>query len=392
MPSFNTLLAALILLIPAEGAAANGAARKLERLEDQATELRRDESAKGRDISAAAKEVAKAKAALAEAESRQRGFEGRLSADRARDPREEDQLSVLKNEVARARAQVNEAEDELRARREERSALKGEVERKEDEIDRAAAKQEREEKEAKRADCPDGNCNGGKKGPANQNPAEKNEWQTIADIVKAVTPLGLGAMNTYLGAKAIDKQSSDYRFYNATNTALGLPSAAPTSYAAFGGGALTSGLGFGTYAGLGGGLSGGLGAWYGGGFAGGIYGGLGNLYGAYGTGAVYNPYASYGNSYAYAGSYSPYVTSPYTATYGTSTVWNSSAAAAAQARAVQQQSIFSADALVAQQSLSGAYSSYNQVLQSVGAIGTSPYNLTPSYGTIGTPTLAGARE
>lgn len=51
----------------------------------------------------------------------------------------------------------------------------------------------------------------------------KSGWESFADVVKAATPLGLGAMNLYGGVKAMNLQSSDYQTYANSMSAAGLP-------------------------------------------------------------------------------------------------------------------------------------------------------------------------
>jgi hypothetical protein len=51
----------------------------------------------------------------------------------------------------------------------------------------------------------------------------KSGWDTFADVVKAATPLGLGAMNTYAGIKAANLESSDYQLYANSMNNAGLP-------------------------------------------------------------------------------------------------------------------------------------------------------------------------
>ncbi|MGZ3657322.1 MAG: hypothetical protein ACXVCS_17335, partial [Bdellovibrionota bacterium] len=130
----------------------------------------------------------------------------------------------------------------------------------------------------------------------------KSGWESFADIIKAATPLGLGAMGLYGGIKAMDLQSNDYNNYASMMNANGLPFAPPSANGyggvlgaamgpaflasmmmngnGMGGCCMNGGLGLGGGFGLGGGigLGGGLGMMGGGypgmGMMGGIAGGF----------------------------------------------------------------------------------------------------------------------
>jgi hypothetical protein len=181
-------------------------------------------------------------------------------------------------------------------------------------------------------DCVD--CNTAKKEAPNSGGGGKSFVEVLPDILRAGTPMVLGGLGTYLGIQGMNQASKDYRFYNANNTLLGLPSAAPNNnygglfgaalgpaFAAslsmngFGGGA--GGFyggpfmgGFGLGGGFGGGFGGGMP--FGGGFAvgslfGGAFGGMPMAAGGVGYGMPYAmggmPYAMGGMPYAMGGGF-----------------------------------------------------------------------------------------
>jgi hypothetical protein len=121
-------------------------------------------------------------------------------------------------------------------------------------------------------DCPSGNCDTKKAAPN-----QKSGWENFADILKAATPLGLGAMGLYGAYKGAQFQSNDYRYYNANNTLLGLPSAPPNGYGGMFGAALGPALmatAFMNGSGGGGMFGGPMGMGFGGGMGFGLGGGL----------------------------------------------------------------------------------------------------------------------
>ncbi|MGZ3651272.1 MAG: hypothetical protein ACXWSC_08850, partial [Bdellovibrionota bacterium] len=106
--------------------------------------------------------------------------------------------------------------------------LQDQYEQAKQETKAAKRKLDRAQELAENADNPD------KKGPPGSgdcvecNKAKdkykgKSGWESFADIIKAATPLGLGAMNLYGGVKAMNLESSDYQTYASSMSAAGLP-------------------------------------------------------------------------------------------------------------------------------------------------------------------------
>jgi hypothetical protein len=372
--------------------------RKIERMEDDVSALRKELADKTRARDAALKALSKAKVEFTIASAAKAKAEDALSA------KPEDASAQASLEKATRSLKAAEAARDLAQLDYDLAAspvgdLKSDISRKEDSIDRLSSAKVT----PSLPDCPDGNCNGAPAKAPNSKDQDKTNWQGIADIVKAVTPLGLGAMNTFLGYSAMKQASSDYRYYNANNTSLGLPSSSP-NVSSYGGilastSGLTSGLMMGSlfgqgglagYAGMTGGLAG-YGTLGGGlmsygmmggglGFGGTGYGGMGYGFtsGAYPfSSGAYTPYGgSYASpSYSNAG-YSGYSGYGYTLP---STLANSSAQAAAAARLTQQQSIFASDASAAASGLQSAYSTYSSTLGSLSGTGYTGSYLPTSY-------------
>lgn len=161
----------MILLLVFFAAPQTAEADKAERLQEEISELQRDIRAKTTELTKAKAEISKATTEPLKAEAKQK-------------------VEMLTAELA---------------------ALK-------DDLRQLRTKADREEEaRVKKENCVE--CN--KPGEAKHK--GKNGWDGFADIVKAATPLGLGAMNLYGGIKAMNQQSSDYQLYANTMSANGLP-------------------------------------------------------------------------------------------------------------------------------------------------------------------------
>lgn len=415
--------------------------RRTERLETQISELKKEQQAQKRSAAAASRELLKATQRHEKARRALEEYESTKSPDEA-----SPEYLKKKNELANAASALEQLKTDLATSKEEDLRIRSEVESLEDKIDRLArAPKKDEEKKLPEPgkDCP--TC-GNKPGAPNQ---AKSGWETFADVIKAATPLGLGAMNTYGGVQAMKTQSSDYRYYNDSNTALGLPSSPPTGYSGILGSMMGSNSSLSSFAMMGGSNSsfgmqgqmsfGGMGGM---GQMGQMnFGGMGSMnFGSYGMGGMgqmgqigqmnfggmggmnsYNPYAQgYGyngysnNNYGYAGSTNPYANpyqsngvspsgyggmnyyNPYYSTYNSqlnsgglnSFYQNQVSQSQAAIRAAQQQTVMSQDASVAQQSLNDAYSRYGSVLQQMNGTYNTGYS---GYGTT-YPTATGINQ
>ncbi len=298
--SFFTTWLLIFLLLPSTVAFAE----KVDRLQDELEDSRKDLRSKTAEISRARSELAKAESELTQAKARLEAGKRRFP-DPAKITEEENRkLEELRGHVMDAQVVRDEARAKLDIVSGEADALKEETKRIQRRIDKA------EDAEARAKDCVDCGSKGAQ--PKHQ---VKSGWDGVANVIKAVTPLGVGAMGLYGGIKAMDKQSSDYQLYANTMAQNGLPFAQNSnSYSGimssfFGSSMMSSmmmsGSG-GNFLGMGGmnGMSGfgfgGFGSGYGGGF--GMMGGM-NLLGGLGYGNMmggFNPYASM------LGSYNPY--------------------------------------------------------------------------------------
>jgi hypothetical protein len=146
----------------------------------------------------------------------------------------------------------------------------------------------------KNQDCPECHAGGVIK-------YQRSGWDSFADIIRAATPLGLGAMGLYGGIKAMNIASDDYNVYANMMNQNGLPFAPPSAngYGGILGAAMgpafmasmfMNGYGYGGGCCMnpyGGGFGGGFG---GGGFGGGFPGGamMGGMFvGGFGAGGVF---------------------------------------------------------------------------------------------------------
>lgn len=236
-----------------------------------------------RDLSAREKE-------LKEVESRKPVAKGPKG---PQDPTYKNKLQEWERERDEARSARDEARDRVRDAKSSREEYEEKISDLDKEIDRISDLPER-----RNDDCPDGNCRGRSGAPNQQT---ESAWSGFAKVLQAATPLGLGAMGLYGAVKGMNLQSSDYRYYNANNTLLGLPSAPPTGYGglmgSFLGPAMMSsmfmnGMGGGGMFGGGLGLGGGLGFGLGGGLGFGMPFSMGMgfpIAGGMGIGSIFSP-------------------------------------------------------------------------------------------------------
>jgi hypothetical protein len=238
--------------------------RKRERLEEKIADKEAELGTVKRDATAAARDLAKANTDVAAAQARLEKFDsenpdggewgkGTPSDDAAR--------RKLEDDLARKEARRDELQGRLDSLKDQEIALKDEIEKYEKQLDRIG---ERDDED----DCVDGNCKGKKEAPN----SGKSGWEVFADVLKAATPLGLGAMGLYGGIQGMKYASNDYRFYGNSMMSLGLPFSPPSNNY---GGILGAAMGPAMVAsmfmngwGMGGGMYGGpmMGGMYGGGF------------------------------------------------------------------------------------------------------------------------------
>ncbi len=299
-------------------------ADKADRIQEEIAELKKDQRAKNTELS-----KAKAELAQAEAEVRAKKPDAEANRDKAKL-----KVDVLESAILSLKDEVKDLQKKL----------------------------DREEEAKTRAE----NCVECKKGAAAPHKG-KNGWENFAEIVKAVTPLGLGAMNTYGSVKAMNQQSSDYQLYANTMSANGLPFAQNTnSYANFFGmnmnGSSMGGMGsMGGFNMMGMSGMGGMGYnnFYGlNGMNGGYVG-----YGGYGGNSAYGNYGS--SAYAGYGGYGNYGASNYgynAFTGGNAYNGYNSSYYSAQQRQQAQYSISSSDTQAATVGLNEAQQRYYQAL------------------------------
>jgi hypothetical protein len=301
-------------------AAAKGAERKIERKEREIKELERSKSDKSKDRARIKRELVQAKLTadkkLADRDrlgsgpsSAKPGDSGESGTDWKKGwkpspyntPGDNDDWRRADEEYQSAQRRVDELEQEYR------DCDPDEINRRIEDLRDEIARLEEIE------DCVD--CNTAKKEAPNSN-SGKSWVEVIPDILKAGTPMVLGGLGTYLGIQGMNQASKDYRFYNANNTLLGLPSAAPNNnygglFGAALGPAFAASLSMNGFGGGAGGFYGGpfmggfgLGGGFGGGFGGGmpIGGGfaIGSLFGG-GMGGM--PYAGGFGGMPYAGGF-----------------------------------------------------------------------------------------
>lgn len=189
-----------LLPMPAIAASATSLERKVERAEKEVSEKQRELRGKRAELAKARQEITRV------------GKQG------------VEESTVRKARVAELADEVRGLEDDVRAAEDTLSNA-------EDARERAEAKERREKQAASRpatSDCV--NCTAGRASTPNQG---QSTWDGIAQVLKAVTPLGVAGMGTWLNYQGIQQQSSNYQFYANSMLSQGLPISAPSSY--FGG-------------------------------------------------------------------------------------------------------------------------------------------------------------
>ncbi|MGZ3711729.1 MAG: hypothetical protein ACXVBE_08235, partial [Bdellovibrionota bacterium] len=194
--------------------------RQKRELEKEKKELASDAKEAAKDLSQAEKDLKEIEASKPKAE----GPKGHYT------PKYKDELRDWEKKYGDAKEQRDAAKSRLKEAKDTREDYDDKI----GDIDEQIGRLENTP-EKKSDDCPDGNCPG-KKGAPNQ--PQQSNWDGFANVLKAATPLGLGAMGLYGAVKTMNTQSSDYRYYNANNTALGLPSSPPQGYGGLIGAAL----------------------------------------------------------------------------------------------------------------------------------------------------------
>lgn len=361
-------------------------AGKSERLQEELDDAKRDLRTRSAEVTKARGELARAESELSVAKSRLEENRRRFPDELKLSPEDLSKREELRSALADALAKRDELKLRIDLLLGEADALKAESRRLEKQIDRA------EELAARGSECVD--CQKAKKPGQDQ----RSGWDGFANVVKAITPLGLGAMSLYGSVKAMDQQSADYQLYANTMAQNGLPFAQnQASYANLLGGMNMFGMG---------GTSGmfGMNGMYG---LGGMYGmGANNMFAGYGYGNMMGGFNLYGNSLGSSNfGYNSYAypsvgfTSYGYGGYNTYNAWSGNTGAygadayGAYLRQQQQGTISATDAQTAGYAYQEAYRRYQQAIGSGGSYYNGYYNGGSYYSpAVYSPSVNGTRQ